>query len=307
MNEKIDVVVIGTIIKETIQYPKEQIGPVIGSPAAYSSMVMAALDLNVGIVTYYGNDMQEIISELDPLDKRGVIPYVHTTTNRLVYREDGTKYVEYLKVAPNLHFDDINKDYLDAGHFIVCPMNYEVELGLVERLFKMDKTVFVDLGGYGGATSDVRHSVETEYGKKVTDFLCRNTTIIKASQEDLSSIIPGRNVEDAVSHLIDAGAGMVVVTLGADGAFYRMGSGKPVYRRPFKARSEMPDGALNFTGAGDAFGAGFMASYVKDEDVDRAVEYGNATASLVVQRSGGCIFNRMPTKEIVNKRIKNEL
>ena len=61
-----DVVTIGSIIKETIVYPDKQIGPVIGSPAAYSSLVMAAQGCKVGIVTYYGYDMENMISELGP-------------------------------------------------------------------------------------------------------------------------------------------------------------------------------------------------------------------------------------------------
>ena len=42
MENNLDIVVIGTIIKETIQFPNRTIGPVLGSPAAYSSLVMAA-------------------------------------------------------------------------------------------------------------------------------------------------------------------------------------------------------------------------------------------------------------------------
>ena len=53
MNNKVDVVVIGTIIKETIQYPTKKLGPVIGSPAAYSSVVMAAQGLQVGLTSLW--------------------------------------------------------------------------------------------------------------------------------------------------------------------------------------------------------------------------------------------------------------
>ena len=40
MAKNLDVVTIGSIIKETIVYPDKQIGPVIGSPAAYSSCLL---------------------------------------------------------------------------------------------------------------------------------------------------------------------------------------------------------------------------------------------------------------------------
>lgn len=298
-----EIVVIGTIIKETIQFSDRTIGPVIGSPAAYSSLVMAAQGKNVGIVTYYGNDMEEIIDELNVLDRRGIMPFDYTTTNRLVYRSDGTKYVEYQKTTPNIQFADINCEYLNAQYFKICPMNYEVELEVVIELHNRGKTVFVDLGGYGGATSDIRHSVNESYGKNVVRTLCRNATIIKASQEDLASIIPNRSVEDAVQYLNNEGAEKIVVTLGGDGVLYKERDRNIEYIKPFHAVSEMPDGMLDFTGAGDSFGAGFMASYVIDQDMARAALNGNATASLVIQKSGGCTYDRMPGKERVEERI----
>lgn len=304
MDQKLDIVVIGTIIKETIKFPTRTIGPVLGSPAAYSSLVMAAQGRKVGIVTYYGNDMENIISEIDVLDKKGVMPNEYTTTNLLVYKEDGTKYVEYQKAAPDISYGNIHPDYLKADYFKICPMNYEVELTVVKKLYEMGKTVFVDLGGYGGATSDVRHSINEEYGKRVIDTLCKNSTIIKASEEDLQSIIPGKTAEEAVQYLVSAGAGKVVVTLGSNGVLYKEGNGEIVYLKPFKAKSEIKDGSLDFTGAGDSFGAGFMASYVKERDMYKAAVNGNATASLVIQKSGGCTYDRMPSQARVKERIE---
>lgn len=307
MDKKLDVIAVGTIIKETIVYPDKQIGPVIGSPAAYSSLVMAAQGCRVGIVTYYGNDMEDLISELDPLDRTGFLPFDYTTTNRLVYRADGTKYVEYQKKAPMLKFEDLNAEYLKADFFKICPMSYEVDLELIRKLHAMGKTVFTDLGGFGGATSEIRHSVETDYGKNVIHTICNSSSIVKASEEDLLSILPGRNAEEAAVYLRQQGAPVVVVTLGGKGSLYKIGDGAFQYAKPFPAKSEAPDGSLNFTGAGDSFGAGFMASYSRDRDIAKAVINGNATASIVIQRPGGCYFSRMPSRECVEARIAETL
>ena len=303
MEKQLDIVVIGTIIKETIKFPNRTIGPVLGSPAAYSSLVMAAQGRKVGIVTYYGNDMEEAYKETEALDRRNVMPYKYSTTNLLVYRDDGTKYVEYQKSAPPIKFGDICEEYLAQQYFKICPMNYEVELDVVERLHKMGKTVFVDLGGYGGATSDIRHSINEEYGRNVIDILCKNTTIIKASAEDLESIIPDRTPEEAVEYLVNAGAKNVVVTLGSKGVLYKEENKGIKYEDPFTAVSEIEDGSLDFTGAGDSFGAGFMASYVMEHDIPKAALSGNATASLVIQKSGGCRYDRMPSRAQVKERL----
>lgn len=301
----VDIVVIGTILKETIRFADgREVGPVIGSPVAYSSVVMAAQGIRVGVVTYYGNDMPDIIGELDILDKRNFLPYKHTTTNLLIYNDDGTKRVEYISRIPMIRYEDICEDYLKCRFFKICPMDYEVDLELVKKLYADGKVVFVDLGGYGGATSDKRYSVETGYGKSVIHTLCNNSTIIKASAEDLLSILPGKTAEKAAQYLVDVGAETVVVTCGKKGAFYKRGNSEPVYFGPAPAKSEEPNGQFDFTGAGDSFGAGFMASYVRDQDLDQAVRNGNATASLVIQRSGGCTVSRMPSRERVERRLQ---
>ena len=307
MTKPIDVVVIGTIIKETIVYPDKEIGPVIGSPAAYSALVMAAQGKNIGMVCYYGHDMDDVISELDALDKRGWMDYEYTTRNRLIYREDGTKYVEYVRSAPDLKFEDIHPDYLNCQFFKICPMNYEVDLDVVKKLHAMGKTVFVDLGGYGGATTLDRRSIHTEFGKNVIDTICNNCTIVKASEEDLQSIIPGKTAEEAAEYLIANGAKTVVITLGGKGALWKIGDADFQYIKPFHAISEAEDGSLNFTGAGDSFGAGFMASYSQYQDVPKAVLNGNATASIVIQRPGGCFFDRMPTADRVAARAAEKV
>lgn len=304
MNSELDIVALGHILKETIRFPEKEISPVLGSPAAYSSLVMAAQGLRVGIVTYYGGEMDDIVAELNVLDKQGILPNSCTTTNLLVYREDGTKYVEYIESAPSISFDKIPSTYLKSDFFKICPMNYEVELDLVEELQKQGKTIFVDLGGYGGATCDVRHSIQTQRGNEVIGRLCKAGTIIKASKEDLASIMPEMTAEEAANYLTQQGAPNVVVTLGGDGAMYRTGQESFAYVKPMQAISESRDGLLDFTGAGDSFGGGFMVSYVKNRDMRAAVVNGNTTASLVIQRSGGCTFDRMPNKERVEERTR---
>jgi len=304
MDQKVDIVVIGTILKEIVHFPEgHEIGPVIGSPVAYSGLVMAAQGVGVGVVTYYGGDMPNIIGELDMLDRHNMMPYAYTTTNMLMYHQDGSKYINYIKKTPVIREKDICRDFWDCAFFKICPMDYEVDLMLVKCLYAAGKTVFVDLGGYGGATSDVRYSIEEDYGREVTSTLCKNSTIIKASQEDLTSIIPGRTAEDAAQYLLDAGAQTAVVTCGGRGAFYRRSGCGPVWFKPFKAVSEEENGRLDFTGAGDSFGGGFMASYIQHRDIEAAMVNGNCTASLVIQRSGGCTFGRMPTRERIARRI----
>ncbi|WP_254522324.1 carbohydrate kinase family protein [Natrinema caseinilyticum] len=72
---------------------------------------------------------------------------------------------------------------------------------------------------------------------------------------------------------------IVVVTCGADGA-----------------EAYAPDGAVvhpgfdvdpvDTAGAGDAFAAGFLTTWLEDGDIDRALAYGNACGALTASRTG---------------------
>jgi len=49
----------------------------------------------------------------------------------------------------------------------------------------------------------------------------------------------------------------------------------------------MPIRALDTTGAGDSFDAGFLAAWLRDEPIDRALAIANACGSLSTRAIGG--------------------
>lgn len=304
-NKQINIVVIGNIIKETIRFPDKVLGPVLGSPAAYSSLVIAALDKDVGLVTHYGRDMENgLIEQLDIVDSTGFIKCEYSTTNILVYEEDGCKHVEYVRKAPPIKFPDIPQEYLKSDCFYICPMDYEVGTEVIKQLYEMGKTVTVDLGGYGGATSYNHYSINDGTGRRLIKDICEYSTIIKASEEDLKHIAPGLSVEQVADYFIGNGAKICVITLGSKGAFYKIAGEKEVYVEPSNALNPPKDIKFDFTGAGDSFGAGLVTSYYESKDIKEAVRFGNAVASLVIENTGGCTLSRMPSYQKVMSRIK---
>lgn len=296
-------VVIGNIIKETIVKDGEVVGPVLGSPAAYSSLAMAAAGCPTGLVSHYGNDLPDQISELAIVDTSGFIPSEHSTTNTLIYSAQGTKTVSFERTAPDLSGDDIPAGWWDAKVYHVCPMNYEVSLDLVEELDRKGATIVVDLGGYGGATSLVRHAVGTAVGNEVIGRLASTKSFLKASEEDLASVFPGSSIEEAVGMLVAMGAALVIVTLGPDGAMYRLGQSRPVYVSGYPARSRMKNGSLNPTGAGDSFDGGVVAGLCLGWGIEESIKYGNALASVAVESAGGCVRSRMPSHRMIMERM----
>ena len=48
----------------------------------------------------------------------------------------------------------------------------------------------------------------------------------------------------------------------------------------------LPIDAIDTTGAGDAFAAGFMAKWFENEDLDEAIQYGGESARICIQKVG---------------------
>lgn len=81
--------------------------------------------------------------------------------------------------------------------------------------------------------------------------------LVKASDEDIEWLYPGRPIADAARRWLDLGAGLVVVTRGPDGATAYLGSGES---------HDEPSAAVDLgdtVGAGDSFMAGLIGKLVQ--------------------------------------------
>jgi len=299
--QKLDWVAIGHLIKETIKFPHKTIGPVLGSPAAYSSVAAARLGLRAGIITKVGKDIpQDLLKPLFEagVDARGLkIEGEDTTTNLLLYDASGNKTFRYLKKAPDILFNDIPRSYLAAPIFYICPINYEVSLETIRDIHSLDKIVAMDLGGWGGAASTTHPKGEKDYHilKKLTKYL----HIVKASTEDCRYLFHFMDIAaNEVPHLfVEWGAKIGIVTLGKNGSI--VVNKKKEFRVP-----TFSDNVVDCTGAGDVYSAGFLVEYLRTKNVEKSALFASATASLVIEDSGGVSAKRMPDRAEVLKRIR---
>ncbi|MFI3173526.1 MAG: carbohydrate kinase [Eubacteriales bacterium] len=113
--------------------------------------------------------------------------------------------------------------------------------------------------------------------------------VMKISDEETALLTGAESPEEASQILLDQGVKVVVVTLGGEGAFVRTKEGTlkvPGYKvQP-----------VDTTGAGDSFWGGFIYNIVgagkaiEDitlEELGTFVKFGNALASLCVEKRGG--------------------
>ncbi|MDD3260356.1 MAG: carbohydrate kinase family protein [Oscillospiraceae bacterium] len=302
---KVDIAVIGNIVKETILYPDGIVGPGLGSPCAYTSLALARLGERVGMVTYCGEEWaKQIEGELRRVDTTGFTGYMRTTENHLIYAQDGSNRVEYFKKAPVIYPDILPQGYREASFFFICPMDYEVSLHICEQLYAAGKQVMVDLGGFGGTTSYNHFSVRTRRGARLMDALCACATIIKASKDDLKYIMPGMSMEECTEYFVSRGPRFAVVTMGPAGAIYREAGGAMRVSPRYEIDNAVK---MNSTGAGDAFAAGVITALrAHPEDIANAAFCGNCLASLIMEKEGGCAEQRMPTGGMLRQRMEGE-
>ncbi len=96
-----------------------------------------------------------------------------------------------------------------------------------------------------GAAEQVRTRVEE---------LVALSDVVKASDEDIAFLYPGRTPEEVMTHWAGLGPGLVVITLGGHGVAYRVTAGAEATREPALA-----DRVVDTVGAGDSFMAGLIS------------------------------------------------
>jgi len=130
---------------------------------------------------------------------------------------------------------------------------------------------------------------DDEYRARLQEVIAQST-IVKGSEADLAWLYPGASYQSAAEELLEAGARLVVVTLGASGAF----GAQPDSHATVDAA---PVEVVDTTGAGDAFGAALLAWLfdhgalnvnlrLGQADLELALAYACLAAAITCSRPG---------------------
>jgi fructokinase len=124
------------------------------------------------------------------------------------------------------------------------------------------------------------------------DRCCRAAHIVKLSASDATWLLPGLGPEEVATRLLDLGAELIVVTLGAEGAIAK------TQRAASRVPAQRVD-VVDTIGAGDAFGAGLLVALeqrgallpgnlaaLTDSDLEHVLRFASAVAALTCARSG---------------------
>jgi len=191
--------------------------------------------------------------------------------------------------APNLTLDmvpkrlgpDIKAIHLGTLGLVLQPIaSTLVELVHRER---DGRVVMIDPNIRLGLASD------GEYRDRLQEMISQSA-IVKASDADLAWLFPGLTYEDTADRIAGNGARLVVVTLGAQGAF-------AAHRGFHVAVEAVKVDVVDTIGAGDAFGAALLAwlhdhdaiqpdLHLEKEEVKGALDFACLAAALTCSRAG---------------------
>ncbi len=140
---------------------------------------------------------------------------------------------------------------------------------VVARAARAKMRIFWNPGG-----KDIAH------GMRVLKPLLRGMDILDMNREEAATFT-GRPLKDTQGmirdlHLLVPG---VLLTDGAAGAWWSDGD-RLLFAKPTGVK------AVNRTGAGDAFGSGFLAGFAKNGDPARALQLATVNAESVIQKIG---------------------
>jgi len=298
-----NLVVIGHIMIETIYLSdRKTIGPVLGSPASYSSVAASLLGTRTGLATVIGKDMPFYI--INPIIESGVdiegisIKGKNSRSTKLSYDKDGNKKISYEKTAPDILFKDIPKEYLKSKAFFICPIDFEVPIETISELKKLNKLMMTDLGGYGGTVSTMHPSTGSKEDKEVVRDISSNFNIIKASIEDCLYLFEDSvSPKEAIKIIHKWGVEIVILTLGGKGSL--ISNNKDILE--ISAVKEKIK--VDTTGAGDVYCAAFLSEYLRTEDLYKSGLFASAAATILIEKTGGVSISRMPTEREVRERI----
>ena len=291
-DKKLDVVVIGHIAIDTNVLPWGTVENVLGGAPTYAGMSLKALKKNVGIVSKVGTDFKDFsFYSKQGIDIKGIsIGGMGTTRFKNIYDVKGDRQqvceCDISRITPN----DIPKSYRKAQTFYISPIIDEIDVDIAKQVKRKDNLVMLDPQGLFRKIANDRR-VEIALRKDFDKFL-RYVDIVKIGKAEASAFKIG--VEEILSYLIHAGPKIAIVTLGKEGCIF-------LAEDKIEKVSSLKVDAKEFTGAGDVFGATFLAVYRDTLNVREAIKFASISAGLKIRRKG---LEGFPTKEEILKELR---
>ena len=274
-----DVIVVGHVAIDVNVLPWGVIENALGGTPTYAGLALVALRKNVGVISKVGADFLDkfppLYSKLG-LDTEGIlVAGEYTTTFENTYDEAGNREQVCKHVAARISTDDIPRAYQDAGGFYVSPIADEVTAGVLESIKRKGNIIMLDPQGLFRKIGD-GGKVEIHPREDLSDFL-RYVDIVKIGRDEARAL--KGEARKVLKSLREMGPKIAILTQGEKSCTMLSDEG-------FSEVKSLKVDARDLTGAGDVFGAAFLARYLDTRDAVKSAKFASAAAGLKIRYKG---------------------
>ena len=261
----------------------------LGGGTAYAMLAPALGAVGCGIVSKVGADfdrkyldtLKMAVVDIDGLYVSG--PVSTRIINKYDSKGNRSQIIE--AIAPPILSEDILQKHLNSSIIHFCPLSHdEISVQCFEKAYSRGALISLDIQGF--LRRIVNKNVVLEEWERSEDILpwCH---VVKADDFEIKSAFGTESEEEAVSHVLDKGPKIVLVT--------RDRKGSTIYTK--EAQFEIPivlaERFVDATGSGDTYTIGFLLEYIRSSDIKRAGIFGATCSSFNLETIGP---TRMPNR-----------
>lgn len=247
-----------------------------GGSAANTIVALARLGVAVGFVGMVGSDTEgELI--LEEFRREGVetrivqaagytgaaIGFVDAAGERALYIFSG--------VNEELRSADIDRDFISGAQYLHTSSFVNDEQLAMQRELAREMPAKLS---FSPGMLCFKYSLD-----ELTELMGRSAVLF-LSLTELTALLQGEDYVRGAARLLTTGAQIVCVTLGAKGCYIAANTGVAYELAAYPAK------AVDTTGAGDAFAAGFLYGLLHAKSLPECGKIGNFVASCCIRESG---------------------
>ncbi len=264
-----------------------------GGSASNTAVAASRLGLSVGFIGKVGDDLMGIMALEDLKRERIDISQVKklkgiATGLVVVFVFPDGQRAMIANHGANLHMEknDLESEFIKVSEAVHVGGG---KIEVAEEALKIAKE-------QGKLTSFDPGSVLSSLGLEKLKKILENADLVFLNRKELRAIT-GFGDERGLKKILEADVKLVILKIGEGGSLVFSEEGK-VEAKAFSVP------VVDTTGAGDAFNAGFLASFIKERDVFKACVVGNAVAALKITEVGA--RSGLPTKNELNEFLNSK-
>ena len=283
--------VVGSVAFDAIETPHGKVDRTLGGAASYFALAASHFTA-VRVVAIVGEDFTDndrAVFRGRRIDLAGLeqVPgksffwagrYSQNMNERTTLATDLNVFADFQPSLPDT--------YRDSSHIFLGNIDPKLQLSVLKQVRRKPAVVGLDTMNYwiSGTPAELRETL-------------RHTQILMINDDETRQLTGEHNLMRAAKHIFKMGPRTLVIKRGEHGAL--MVHDKFLFSVPAFPLEEVHDP----TGAGDAFGGGFMgylagAGKINEQTLRRAMVYGSVMGSFTVERFGVERLARVTRKEI---------